>query len=194
MLLPFQVAQDGEPRGHSGARTVRQQPVVCSHYSAPSGRITAPLSQKSLKLLQLPEVTATAQGSWTGTWFLTSWAVTAHPRGPGSQRRACPGNEGGLLGEVGALHSGALGMGGVPKVEQAPALTELSCSACCSVGRSRAAHQASAMRHLCVALTLHWFSARYTAFILWICTCQGGSSRCTRPSTWLRKRSVSPRT
>lgn len=50
------------------------------------------------------------------------------------------------------------------------------------------------MRHLCVALTLHWLRARYTAFILRICTCQGGSSRCTRPSTWLRKRSVSPRT
>lgn len=76
----------------------------------------------------------------------------------------------------------------------APPLTELSCRACCRAGRSRVAHQASAMRHLCVELTLHWLRARYTAFILRICTCQGGSSLCTRPSTWLRKRSVSPRT
>lgn len=45
-----------------------------------------------------------------------------------------------------------------------------------------------------MALTLHWLRARYTAFILRICTCQGGSSCCTRASTWLRKRSVSPRT
>lgn len=73
-------------------------------------------------------------------------------------------------------------------------LTELSCRACCRVSRSRVAHQASAMRHLYVGLTLHWLRAKYTAFILRICTCQGGSSRCTRPSTWLRKRSVSPRT
>lgn len=84
----------------------------------------------------------------------------------------------------------AVGRGGGPP----PPLTELSCRACCRAGRSRVAHQASAMRHLCVELTLHWLRARYTAFILRICTCQGGSSLCTRPSTWLRKRSVSPRT
>jgi hypothetical protein len=78
--------------------------------------------------------------------------------------------------------------------ERGVGLTELSCSACCRVGRSRVAHHTSAMRHLCVVLTLHWLSIRYTAFILWICTCHGGSSSCTRPSTWLRNHSVSLRT
>lgn len=73
-------------------------------------------------------------------------------------------------------------------------LTEPSCSACWRVGRSRVAHQTSAMRHLCVVLTLHWLRAKYTAFILRICTCPGGSSCCTRPNTWLRNRSASPRT
>lgn len=73
-------------------------------------------------------------------------------------------------------------------------LTEPLCSACCTVGRSLVAHQTSAMRHLCVVFTLHWLRVKYTAFILWICTCHGGSSCCTRPNTWLRNRSVSPRT